>query len=343
MTTLNDIAKKAGVSRTTVSYVLNKGNSPRGIGDETRQRVIQIAQEMGYQTNALAKAIVTGQSRILAFLDFNRSGDTEFRSRILAGMLAEAEQQGYQVKVNALGEGVGALSDALQQCVAWRTAGIVAIGLGHHRHMQLIESAQRSHIPLVTIEELEGDIKTNHAQGVRLALEHLYQLDHRRIAYLASGVEDKGSTFRIEMFRKIHEEWGISLGDDWMAHGDWWEIAPNEKALYSLLDRPNRPTALVTCGDPGAMVAIRIAHTLGLRIPQDLSLIGYGDYTMATYATPPLTTIRQPFSEMGSRAVRRLVENLSNPDALTPKPEREELEATLIVRESTGRAPSDLS
>jgi LacI family transcriptional regulator len=323
MPTMREIAERAGVSYTTVSYVLNDRKTPRPIGQETRDRVLRIAGEMGYQRNELARAVVTGKSAMLGFLARAPQDDLEYIARVLTGVIEEASEQGYLVKALYLSADAPR-GEAIARCIAWRLTGVVTMGLGPEATGEFNRGFAPHRIALATIEDSETDgpeipIRSDEEGGMRSALEHLVGLGHRRIAYLAAAAAEPIAQRRAERFRRLCAEF-LKDADAPVVWGDWWDIAANRDAMLPLLTlpAPRRPTALLCSGDPAAMVALSTARALGLSVPRDLSVIGYGDYTMALYADPPLTTITQPFREMGRAAVRRLLEAGSAPSPESP-------------------------
>ncbi|MDR3709829.1 MAG: LacI family DNA-binding transcriptional regulator [Capsulimonadaceae bacterium] len=350
MATMRDVALKAGVSYTTVSYVLNNRPAPRGIRDSVRIRVIRAAAELDYQPNSLARAVVTGNSRVLGFLAFDQESpkSTEFIARIQSGMSEHAGFLGYSVKVFHAGDGQP-LSDIVEQCLAWRSVGLVTVSLWHGTLSGLVNALGTHSIPLAAVEagpevHVDINVRTDDAKGMQLAFQHLASLGHRRIGYLSADPSQELSNRRLEVLRAARIMAGFDDSDDLAAWGDWWDIEKNTAAVCQLLDRPpgRRPTALICSGDPPALVALKVARRLGLSVPGDLSVVGFGDYSMATYADPALTTIAVPFEEMGRSAARKLIalaEDRGDSTASAVVHADEAFEPSLVVRDSTSRPP----
>jgi LacI family transcriptional regulator len=326
MPNMREIARRAGVSYTTVSYVLSARNSPRGISEATRQKVLQIAGELGYRRNELARAVVTGRRAILGFVADAHGNNAEYLARVLTGAAERASERGLLLKTLQIGSEAD-IASAAEQCAAWRVAGVVAVALRPEHRGSLIDALERHGISQATVEDVptggpEKTVLSDEACGMGEALAHLKALGHSRIAYLAAAKGEPVSERRIARFR---EAMGPSAP---VVHGDWWDPERAEVAARKLLLPSPRPTAILCCGDPAAMVTLRTARALGLRVPEDLSVIGYGDYVMATYADPPLTTVAQPFAALGRAAVDVLLDENAT-TSLIP--------AILMVRGTTGQ------
>jgi DNA-binding LacI/PurR family transcriptional regulator len=344
MITISDVAIKAGVSRATVSYVLNGRESAVRISESTRQRVMDTANELGYRRNELARAMITGRNPMLGF--WVMQSNREPVVRILAGAMKEADANDYFIKM--IGFDNGSLDErTLERCVEWRLAGIMAIHAPENTLRTLYPQIVQTGIPLVTVDSQRApkgclNITSNSGDGIRAVVNHLAELGHSRIAFLGgrnenedaiSGVRERAYTAamrKLGLEKNIRVEFG-----DWCADFSGWEVGTTAAAARCLLNTANakskktqRPTAIVCASDHMAMIVIRIATELGLRVPQDLSVTGFDDITVASLYNPPLTTVAQPFEEMGRDAVSRL---LGSTDATA----QTLLPARLIVRGST--------
>lgn len=355
MITMHDIAAKAGVSRTTVSFVLNGNAVDNRIPEETRNRILEIAADLGYRRNELARATKMGQSRVLCFLSETPYLDADYKTRVLAGVLEEASNQGYAVKVQYVpSSNTTVYRETLERCIGWRLAGLIALNLHNEEAItKLYEEMARYRIAMAVVEDIppvkKGIRVTSDAQqGIRLALEHLVQQGHRRIAFLLGTPDTITATWRESIFRDLMREFNLPVPDSYVSYGDWWLPEPNERAARQLLcleQNPAeipRPTAILCAGDPIAMTVLNVARALHIHVPHQLSVVGYANYTLATYADPPLTTVEEPFHEMGRFAVKRLLERISSEGtACDDRPLNEVLPTRLVVRSST--APPEYS
>jgi LacI family transcriptional regulator len=331
----------AGVSRATVSYVLNARSTQVRISDQTRQRVEAAALELGYQRNELARAVTTGQSRMLGF--WVMQSQHEPVARVLAGAMKEADANDYFIKM--LGFDNSTLdAQIIDRCVAWRVSGIIAIHAPYEALEAVYPQLISTHIPVVLVDsqaQCAGSIHiaSDQVQGVRSVVAHLVDLGHKRIAHIA-GRQDPSwliSHQRVEAYRTAMKEFGLSRHEQ-VVYGNW-DADDTEMATRQLLSLPlsRRPTAIACWSDYTAMAVMRAASRMGVRVPQDLSVAGFDDLSVATLLNPPLTTVAQSFEEMGRRAVRRLLSNIDTSEHMAAT--EEALTTNLVVRESTA-APS---
>ena len=346
MITITDIAARAGVSRATVSYVLNARGASVRISPDTQRRVQEAAHELGYQRNELARAVSSGQSRMLGF--WVMQSQHEPVARVLAGAMKEADENDYFIKM--LGFDNSALdAQIIERCVAWRVSGIIAIHAPRDALENLHAQLMSTHIPLVLVDsqaERAGSvhIASDQAGGVRSIVAHLVELGHERIAYIAGRREASWiiSHQRIKAYRAAMHEFGLKRHAH-VLYGNW-DAADSENAARQLLEKPpsRRPTAIACWSDYTAMAVLRAASQMGFRVPEDLSVAGFDDLSVSALLNPPLTTIAQSFEEMGRRAVRRLLSdgasetNTTSPEKAVIEELLEEALATrLVIREST--------
>jgi len=339
---MTDIALEAGVSRSTVSLVLNNKDAALGIPEATRGRVLSAASQLGYRPNETARAMVTGKNRVIVYL--LQDPAQEVTARILAGALTEAEQHGYLIKLLS-GDSPFSQRD-IERCVELRPTGVMALYASSEITEQLQKELDRYRIPLVLLDSSfpfpgVARVLTDDIDGMWQAAEHLHQLGHRRIAFIAGPHSSNAARVREEGYRQAISRLGLPLDESNITHGDW-NIQKTQEATLRLLNRKApRPTALICADDKMALVAARTAAKIGVRVPEDLSIVGFADLEMALYANPPLTTVAQPFADLGVATVRRLLrlsrsleeqEVLETTDILLPN--------RLVIRESTTLASS---
>lgn len=340
--TMGDIAREAGVSRTTASYVLNGRDLTIRISAETRQRVLDAARMLGYRRNELARAVVTGKNQVLGVLV--RNPGPEPKSRILEGVLEEVGAQRYSLKLLHHPEEEKAVEVA-RRCVEQRLAGVVIVRPSQFALAELYEELSAYEIPIVLVDDSltqKGviNVASDDVQGCRLAVEHLTMLGHRRIG-LIEGRRDPNPLLRETAFRKAMNDCGLSVSDDDIVYGDWDQAKTALAVQARFRHGRDRPTGLLcSAGDFFAAVTVRALRRIGVRTPEDVSVVGYSDLSLAACIDPPLTTIRQPFHEMGRIAVRRLLALLEEARDVSGDDAVEHLLPThLVVRESTGPAP----
>ncbi|RYX83129.1 LacI family transcriptional regulator [bacterium] len=344
MTTMRDVAQKAGVSSTTVSLVLN-GRQPAGgpISVETQERVLAAARELGYRRNSLVQAVVSGHNRTLGFLAQHIS--YEFISRLLAGALDEARAAGYGVQVLQLHSN-SLDRQAIESCLEMRLAGIITVDLNQDA-LDYLHMAMRPHgVPIAFLdtsfqEEWGIHITSDDEQGCNLAIEHLVHLGHRRIGFI-SGEVGRGMTIsRDRAFRNAMQAHGLPVPEGYLSHGKW-DPTVAEHCAIEMLIRPDRPTAIFCASDEMAIGVQRAARQLGMQMPGDLSVVGFSNLRMALMADPPLTTIRQPADEMGRVAIQLLLDKLKSSregGEIDDKATDVVLPTELVLRDSTAVAP----
>jgi DNA-binding LacI/PurR family transcriptional regulator len=339
MITISDVAAKAGVSRATVSYVLNERDTTVRISDDTRRRVLETATQLGYRRNELARAVTTGKNRMLGF--WVMQANREPVIRVLAGAIREADANDYFIKM--IGFEHSALdARTLERCVEWRLSGIIAIHAPGHTMKDLYPRIRETGIPLVTVDSQRPpdgctNIIADGTKGMRAIVSHLAELGHRRIAFLAGQHPHEDSLSEEREAAYVTAMQALNLGDQILiARGDWrenqnnWQSGATVTAVECLL--AHHPTAIACASDHLAMITVRLATMRGIDVPRQLSVTGFDDLSVAALYNPPLTTVSQPFETIGQAAVRHLL----HPDH-SVQPEWP-LPARLVVRASTAQA-----
>jgi LacI family transcriptional regulator len=337
--TIYDIAKRAGVGIGTVSRVLN--NSPK-VSEATRRKVMAVIQEMDYVPNPFARRLSWGKALSLAVIApfFTRRSSVE-RLRGVAAALAETEYSFviYNVETAAKRDHYFAHIPQRERGID----GLIVITLPPRD-----SEAQHwldSGLPLVLVDAAHpilSSVVTDDVAGGYMATKHLLSLGHRRIAFLGErypGPFDffSASRKRYLGYQKALEEIGISLRPEYVATGEFGRYEARETA-GTLLKMGQAPTAIVVASDTEAMGVLEVAREQGLRIPQDLSVIGYDDIDVAEYLG--LTTIRQPLFESGWRGAQLLFHLMAGTREVA-KPICEWLPLELVVRKTT--APPGVS
>lgn len=343
MITISDVAAKAGVSRATVSYVLNDRNTAVRISDDTRQRVREAASHLGYRRNELARAVITGKNRMLGF--WVMQSNREPVIRVLSGAMKEADERGYFIKMLGFDNGtVG--SRIIEQCVEWRLSGIIAIHAPESTVATLHPQFIGSKIPIVAVDSQQPpagivNVASASDSGVRSVIEHLVGLGHRKIVFVAGEPDESDtiSSLRASAYSKAMQELGMGRYEK-VVHGRW-EVEATERVVRNLLkpgSKANRPTAIACSSDHMAMVTVRTASQMGIGVPQDLSVTGFDDLSCAALYNPALTTVAQSFEEMGRIAVQQLLGRIEQKADNTDGTHQELLPTHLVVRRSTGPA-----
>jgi len=340
---MSDIAAHLGVSRLTVSAVLNGRQTEVGVGEETARRVHEAAVRLGYHRNHLALAMKTGRNPVIGCL----LGDlrSEWTSRTLSGMLRYLHGAGYLSKMEEV-SGPEAEEAALTRFVEQRIAGIFCVNFNPQEAFarKLETTAFRYGMPIVcsfSRKDIAGGwVDSDDPLGMRLAVEHLWQLGHRRIAFLGGTEQDQ---VRTSGFHEAMKDFGGRVPAGFIVHTDW-KLPVAEETATALLRRSRsaRPTAFVCANDKIAAVVLRACRRIGAGVPQDVSVIGFSDSEVCALTDPELTSIAQPFEEIGRRCGEALIEAiqaLRRRPSSHPRPRRELIPTRLVARHSTAPAP----
>jgi LacI family transcriptional regulator len=352
MITMADIAEKAGVSRSTVSFVLNNRPSS-GIPEATRQRIIEAALEMGYRPNQLARAVASGKTRMIGYLVSEPNYEPSWKT--IMGALAEAEELGFTMKVLTVTRET--FVERVRQCVELRLGGIVASLTGGHD--VVFEETKRAQIPLAIVDSgiaqpFGANVIADDAKGMNAAIAHLLHFGHTRIGLLTGGFSQPGEgagdigTAREHLFRQAMQSYGLGVPEGRVARETMMVYGPRtdeEKnvgsaiaATQDLLSHPEgHPTAICCWRDETAMVVIRACVEAGLRVPEDISVVGFSDLSTARFFRPPLSTVQSPWDALGRRAVRQLCRRAE--EEFTPDPTTHWVPSHFVARQSTGPAP----
>lgn len=333
--TLAEVARRAGVSKATASKVLN---GRPGVSAETRQQVRQAIEELGYTPTTGSRE---GSARGAIHVVFDTIVHM-YSLYVLDGVLAGGRDLGVDVVTSAVSsEGkvpdISLGIDRIKQIAARGQSGLIVVTT------QLtgaeIAECERAGLPLVVIDPmnpLDDRVtsigSTNWAGGVQ-ATRHLLDLDHTRIAFVGGPEHSVPGRERLHGYREALEAAGIQPDPALTRRGDF-TAETGAEAAESLFSAPDPPTAVFAGNDVIAMGVMRVARSKGLRIPQDLSVVGFDDTYGAKWTDPPLTTVRQPLRQMGRVAARTLFEIA---DGRGPDSHHVQLATSLVIRESTAK------
>jgi DNA-binding LacI/PurR family transcriptional regulator len=305
-----------------------------GISDETRQRVLVAAKELGYRRNALAQAVMSGQNRTLGFVA--RGVEHEFMARVIAGALDEVEAAGYSLQIVRLPD--ENLSQAVvDKCLEMRLSGIVTADLNREAWEYLVGEMRPLNVPVAFVDTSYGSdwgihVATDDAMGCRQALRHLVELGHRRIGFIGGHPGRGMAEVREREYRAAMAEFGLDVPEGYVACG-LWRVVEGELTATEMLRLKNRPTAIFCANDSMALGVQRAGRRLGLEMPRDLSIVGFSNSAAASLGDPFLTTVAQPVADVGRTAARLVIARLLQPGELGA--EEVLLPTQLVVREST--------
>nr|MDT0657511.1 LacI family DNA-binding transcriptional regulator [Micromonospora sp. DSM 115978] len=325
--TITAIAQEAGVSVPTVSRVLNGRND---VAPQTRERVEELLRRHGYRRRASRPR--AGASLIdLVFNDL----DSPWAVEIIRGVEDVAHAAGVGTVVSAIHRRSTSTRQWLQNLRGRATDGVILVAsdLAPPVHAEL----RRLNVPMVLVDpagvpslDIPTIGATNWAGGIR-ATEHLLSLGHRRIGFIAGPPRLLCSRARLDGYRAALEAAGAPMSDDLVVPGDFYHESGFSGAA-TLLGLSDPPTAIFASSDQMAFGAYEAVRRRGLRVPDDVSVVGFDDLPEARWASPPLTSVRQPLAEMGLLAARTVLRLAQGEPLDTP---RVELSTDLVVRDST--------
>ena len=351
--TQTDVARIAGVSRATVSYVLNGlANSRVPISEETCKRVLAAIEDLGYEPDANAQALRSGSTQTVGLIlpdirnpHFWQTAD---------GVEQELRASGYHLLLSSADLNPEYGEDIFKVLSGRRIDGLILIGA----HLFQSEGAQKilaqlikRRFPIAKIGEhpIIDCVASNYQAATQEAMAYLLSLQHRRIGLIygvrppwnSLGIGDlpvdlAGGVDRLLPYQDCLRAAGLPV-DPVLIITCGMTIEDGYQAALYLLKLPERPTALLVINDMMAIGALRAASDLGMRVPADLSLVGYDDVPLASYLTPRLTTSSKDMVKVGREAAKMLLARIRDSD----RPhQRVDVQARFIIRESTGPAPS---
>ncbi|WP_223359041.1 MULTISPECIES: LacI family DNA-binding transcriptional regulator [unclassified Leifsonia] len=328
---MTDVARVAGVSAQTVSRALS---GHPNVQEKTRAKVLAAVEQLGYRMNNAARMLSSGHSRTIGIVLLQTSFFS--RTAVTVGVEEAARDAGYSVS-SATSPSLEptAIEEAMSRLADQGVEGIIlALPLIHVTRG--IEELTRA-IPTITIDGSRTSsteiVAVDQSQAARLATQHLLDLGHKTVWHVSGPTEWLDAMSRSEGWRSTLEAAGITPPPE--LKGDWSPASGYQNGL--ILARIPEVTAVFVSSDEMAFGVIRAFHELGRRIPEDISVVGVDDITLAEYCSPSLTTVAQPFGEMGRLAVEHLLRYIADPHTtLAPA----SVEPTLVVRASTAAAPA---
>lgn len=334
MASMKDIAEVVGVSITTVSRILN--DTPGfSYNEDTRDRVLNVAQRLNWTPSAVGRALVSGRTRIVAV--GSQVPDDPHPSRTLATVTRIARTRGYELMLHP-----AAWRDEFREAQRLLESGMLDVYLAIHGNWESIDlltsSAKKPHQIVVFAGPLGEQLPRrvlasgwSESAALRIGLEHLAQLGHRHVAFLVGGSHTKWHSvervlngFDLDLTPIVLEE-----EDDRLSLG--------AKLTCRALELPRPPTAIFSRSDEVAMAALSVLHERGIRVPEDVSVIGYGDIPTSMYTVPRLTTIASPYVEAAECALQRALD-CSEENRKPSVPQHITFQARLVERNSTGPA-----
>jgi LacI family transcriptional regulator len=326
--TIKDVAREAGVSYSTVSRVLN---NYRYINPDKRQRVLDAVSHLGYVANLQARGLVGGRSRVVGLLipDLN----AQYAGQIIQGIDEELAFAEHELMLQTTHRHKNKETLFVNAVTRGMIDGLLLL-LPHELESYLDVLHERQ-FPYVVIDHQGFDdfsptVGVDNWHGAYAATTYLIGLGHRRIGFIAGRTDTSSAAERLAAYNAALQEAGIAFDHDLVRPGDYNQQRGNV-AANSLLNLSQPPTAIFAANDQSALGVYEAVRSRGLRIPQDISVIGFDDAPLAIHVHPALTTVRQPLIEVGRNAARLLLKYVEQPDRPL---ERVTLPTELIIRDS---------
>lgn len=334
MSSIKDVARRANVSISTVSHVVN---GTRFVSESARKQVEEAIRNLGYVPSAVARSLKSNSTKTLGMLIPNCTNP--YFAEIVRSVEDHCFGAGYTLILCNTDDEPHRQSVYLQVLSEKRIDGLIIISTGNDS--ELLALVKGLTIPAVLLDREISHVpcdlvETAHMQGAMLATEHLLALGHTRIACIAGPEDLNSSAQRIQGWRNALAKAGAAADADQLVwHSDFTSQGGCD-TMKQVLQSPLKPTAVFVCNDLMGIGALSAAHEAGVRIPQDMSLVGFDDIELAHFTSPALTTVVQPKHRMGVMAVDMLLERIQS--------KREQsrqvlLQPTLVVRASSGPAP----
>lgn len=330
MATIYDVARAAGVSISTVSHVLN---STRYVSDQTKAQVLQAVAELNYRPSSLARALVRQETQTIALIVPDNVNP--FFAELAHGIEDYGFRAGYNVILcNSNRDRTKELA-YLDMLISKRVDGLIYMTVD--KSEELLQPLLDNHIPVVTFDRdyrnLDAIMLDNFRGGYEAA-QHLLRLGHTRIACISGPDILTRSGDRVRGYRQAMVDAGVAAPEALLVRGDWTYQSGQDTAarLFAL---PSPPTAIFACNDTMAVGAISYLTQKGLRVPEDVSVVGFDNIALSAFSCPPLTTVATPVDEVGQRLCQLLLDRING--ELPPEPHRFVIQGELVIRESTAK------
>ncbi|WP_373100210.1 MULTISPECIES: HTH-type transcriptional repressor PurR [Pasteurellaceae] len=335
MATIKDVAKTAGVSTTTVSHVINK---TRFVAPETEKLVLQAIQELNYSPSAVARSLKVNTTKSIGMIV--TTSEAPYFAEIIHAVEEHCYRQGYSLFLCNTQNNPEKIKNHLEMLAKKRVDGLLVM-CSEYAQDSLDLLSNLTDLPMVVMDWGPSNphtdiIQDNSFDGGYIATKYLIDNGHRKIGIIAGELVKTTARTRYEGFVKAMREAGLAINPDWVMEG-FFEPEDGYECMNKILAQERLPTAVFCCNDVMALGAISAIGEKGLRVPDDISIIGYDNIHASRFYAPPLTTIHQSKSRLGAQAVNLLFRRISD------KSERHdiiELYPELVIRKSVKKIAS---
>jgi LacI family transcriptional regulator len=337
MVTIQDIADRVGVSKTAVSLVLNNRGETLRISRRTCNKIKEVAAELGYCRNGIAYAMAKGKTNVIGLVGgFHGSWGLD----IINGITKFINKSGYSIRLFHIDKDVE-ISSIIHSCIEERFSGVICTALCESDLDFMHKELGKANIPMALVDNAFSHNKCSHVlsddfEGAKLVADFLCDLGHQKIVYISTPLTSSGTQLRHSGFLEGLKKHGIKLPEKSIGIVDkHYEITDSFVGTVKRVISENKATAVFCCSDPVAVKVLKVATNAGIKIPEELSVVGYADLNYTLWSIPALTTVRQPFEEMGRKIAEVLISEIKEQQTIgTIK-----LPVELIIRQSTSRRP----
>jgi len=340
--TLSDVAREAGVVAMTASRAINRSGY---VSQDVRERVLAAARKLSYRPNMLARSLKGQRMKAVGIMLPDIANP--FSAELVEGMKDVLEPEGYTPFIALAGRGVDHELKGLQSFVDHRVDGLLVATLRTDKGDELLQELGAQGIPMVTVgRDVKGMqvdcVTADHWQGAFDLTMHLIELGHRLIGFVGIAAVDAPALRRYQGYQAALEKAGLKIGPEYTVgprHAPSFATQEDGyEGMMFLSKYQPPPTAVLARNDSAAIGVLRAAHTLGMKVPDDLSVAGFDNIPLASFWTPALTTVAQPIREQGKMAARILLDSIEGKSTAAARTRT--MECELVVRESTGKCKS---
>jgi LacI family transcriptional regulator len=336
---IQEIAKRAGVSTATVSRAINHVPT---VNPQLAKRVWNVVEELGYYPNTQARALVSGRSRLFGLIVSEITNP--FFPEIVQVFETIAVQHQYEILLTSTVNDPKRMESSVRRMIERRVDGVAVMTFGMEE--VLLEDLKLRKVPLVFVDvgparPRVSNIRIDYLQGIRQAVQHLAALRHQKIGFISGPLRLRSSMARQQAFISSMQEMGRIVDPGLILEGDH-TMEGGMAVCAQMLAKSIKPTAVVCSNDMTAIGVMRRSHEAGIRIPLDLSVVGFDDIRLAQFVLPPLTTVQMSQGELARLAFHALLAEVGRE---IPSPNGTEylLKTSLVLRGSTGLAPGQQS
>jgi len=328
---INEIARQAGVSTATVSRTINGSGK---VKPETAEKVWRVVKAMGYHPSSHAQALASGRSQLIGLIISDITNP--FFPEIVRGFEEISLRNGFEVIVANTGYDPSRMAHTVRRMIQRKTEGVAV--LTTEMEPDLVEQLETQKIPVVYLDTGRtgmhaSNIRVDYGMGIMEAMEHIVGLGHQRIGYIGGPRDYASALARRRAFLKCLKKYDL-LHDDGLVQRGNFKLDGGEAAMERLLSLKDRPTAVLAANDLSAIGAMHAAQRMGLKVPDDVSIVGFDDIDFCQLTRPPLTTIRlsrQGIAEKAFDALASIIYGKSK------QGRQYKVETHLIIRGSTGK------